>query len=360
MTFYMPARVYAEESCVRAHAKELCALGKKALIVTGRTSAEKNGSLKDVTEVLEAGGIAWVQYKDIEENPSVETIMKARDFGVAEGADFVIGIGGGSPMDAAKSIALMMLHKEQDRNYLYDKEADSAMLPLVLIPTTCGSGSETSCLSVLTRHDLRTKGSIPHRLFARMALLDGKYLQSLPQKVLADTSTDALCHLTESYINRTATPYSRMCVDAGLKLWCAGKDVVRGKRAASDADLLRILNASALGGMAIGHTGTCLPHALSYSVTYDAGIAHGKACGMFLPAYLREASPEDRDYILDVAGFESVEELQSYIEEVCGKAEVPKEYLERTVQEALNNPAKTSRAPFPVDETLLRRMAGLG
>ncbi|MBQ6734892.1 MAG: iron-containing alcohol dehydrogenase [Lachnospiraceae bacterium] len=360
MTFYMPAKVYAEENCVKAHAKEVCALGKKALIVTGRMSAEKNGSLKDVTEVLEAGGIAWAQYKDIEENPSVETIMKARDFGVAEGVDFVIGIGGGSPMDAAKAIALMIRHKEEDWEFLYGEDRGETILPLVLIPTTCGSGSEVTGISVLTRHDLRTKGSVPHRMFAKLALLDGKYLASLPKKVLADTSTDAFCHLTESYINNAATPYSRMCVEAGLKLWRECKDVVRGKKEATEEDLLKLLNASAFGGMAIAHTGTCLPHAMSYSITYDVGVKHGMACGLFQPAFVKEASEEDRRFILEHAGFESVEEMRSYIEEVCGKAEdVSEKDLERTVQEALNNPAKTSHAPFPVDEALLRRMAGL-
>ena len=112
MFFYMPTKVYSENNCVRAHAKELASIGKKALIVTGRNSAFKNGSAADVETALSEYGVEWAFFNEIEENPSVETVMKGRDRGLAEGVDFVIGIGGGSPMDAAKAIALMIRCKD--------------------------------------------------------------------------------------------------------------------------------------------------------------------------------------------------------------------------------------------------------
>ena len=90
-----------------AHGKELAALGKKALIVTGRSSAKKTGALQDVTAALESNRTGYVIFDRVEENPSIETVMQARDLAVAEQVDFCIGIGGGSPMDAAKAIALM-------------------------------------------------------------------------------------------------------------------------------------------------------------------------------------------------------------------------------------------------------------
>ena len=119
--FYMPTKVYSEEQCVKRHGSELAALGEKALLVTGRHSARSNGSLKDVEEALESNGTGYILFDEIEENPSMETIMRARDLGIVQGADFVVGIGGGSPMDAAKAIALMMRHPDQDMDYLYQK-----------------------------------------------------------------------------------------------------------------------------------------------------------------------------------------------------------------------------------------------
>ena len=92
-----------------------------------RRSAERNGSLKDVQKALEENGCKWVLFNEVEENPSVETIMKARDLGISEGVDLVIGIGGGSPMDAAKAIAMMLLHKDADWAYLYDGKTPSTI-----------------------------------------------------------------------------------------------------------------------------------------------------------------------------------------------------------------------------------------
>ena len=187
MQYYMPVKVYEEPGCVRGHKEVFEAAGEKALLVTGRHSARANGSLENVTSVLDEAGIAYVLYAEVEENPSIETVMKARDYGIAEGADFVVGIGGGSPMDAAKAIAVMMAHPGEDADYLYDSEkaredADplaggtAVRLPLILIPTTCGTGSEVTGVSVLTIHKKKTKSSLPHKVFADVALIDGKYL----------------------------------------------------------------------------------------------------------------------------------------------------------------------------------------
>ena len=92
--------------------------GKKALIVTGKSSA-KNGALMDVLGALHEHGTAVVVFDETEENPSIEMVMRVRELGLQENVDFVIGIGGGSPMDAAKAIALMLYHKEKGAEFLY-------------------------------------------------------------------------------------------------------------------------------------------------------------------------------------------------------------------------------------------------
>ena len=124
-------------------------------------------------------------------------------------------------MDAAKAIALMIYHKDKDADYLY-QQGDSTALPIVEVPTTCGTGSEVTPISVLTIHAKRTKSSIPHRIFPQYALVDGKYLASAPKKILVNTSVDSLGHLIESYINLGASPFSRMISEYGMALW---KDV---------------------------------------------------------------------------------------------------------------------------------------
>lgn len=359
MQFYCPVKLYEGENVVRAHGAELAALGTKALIVTGRHSAKACGAYDDVAAALDAAGVGHALFDAVEENPSVETVMAGRDLGVAEGADFVIGIGGGSPLDACKAIALMIRHREADAPYLYDGEAPSDALPVVCVPTTCGTGSEVTAISVLTRHDLGVKGSIPHRIFARLALLDGRYLAAAPRQILANTGVDAFGHMVESVVNTQADDYSRMFAFAGLRLWQKSKAVLAGERAATAADYCNMINASAMGGMAIAHTGTTLPHGLSYALTYHLGMAHGAAIGYFEARYLDAAPADQRAAVLEASGFASTAELQAFYDAVCDSRMVTRETLTRAVDELMQSEKKLALAPFDASRDVVERIAGL-
>lgn len=357
--FYMPVEVYEEPNAVMNHAADLKAFGEKALIVTGRHSAAANGSLADVTAALDSAGVAWCHFNEVEENPSVDTVMKARELGQAEGADFVIGVGGGSPMDAAKAIALLLAHPERGSELLYEA-GDSAALPIVAVPTTCGTGSEVTPVSVLTNRETGVKKAIPHQLFPDLALIDGKYLASAPLKVLANTAFDALTHLFESYLNVTATPYSRMCVEAGLKTWALSQPVIRGEKAPEEEDLLNMMRASTYGGMAIAQTSTVLPHGLSYALTTRLHVPHGKATAYFTAGYLTEAPAADRDYLLKTAGFKDLEDFRAVYHGACGEVEADPETLREALAIAVSEVmagGKTKLSPMPADEAMLQRIA---
>ena len=361
MQFYMPVKVYEEEECVRKHPEVFRGAGHRALIVTGRHSARANGSLDDVTGILEAEGISHVLFDSVEENPSMETVMKARNFGLEQQADFVIGIGGGSPMDAAKAIALMMRYREKDADFLYQgKETDH--LPLVLIPTTCGTGSEVTGASVLTIHAKRTKSSLPHKIFADAALIDGRYLAAAPAHVIRDTAVDALGHLWESWFNSSATPYSRMCAEAGLKTWGeARKALLDLEQGGLDAGMRgKLMRASALAGMAIAQTGTSLPHALSYPLTYDLHMPHGVAVGYFESGYLAQIPEAERLEALRLAGFASLSDWQEFYEIMCGQAPVPESELEHALEMVASKPEKLAKAPFACDREVLKKVVFYG
>ena len=359
--FYMPVKVYEEENAVLRHAADLAKFGKKALIVTGCRSAFANGSYNDIAAALDGVGVEHVVFNEVEENPSVNTIMKARDFGTTNGVDFVIGVGGGSPLDASKAIALMIKKADKDASYLYKPDGDSVTLPVVAVPTTSGTGSEVTAVSVLTDTDKMVKKSIPHKIFADLALIDGKYLKAAPKHVLSNTIFDALTHLIESYLNSKATPYSRMCVDAGLKMWAKSVDILRGERETDDADRLNMMRASMMAGMAIAHTATTLPHGLSYAVTTKLHVPHGKATAYFTAGYLAEAPKEDREYLLYAAGFVSLADFQNVYHAACGTIDAPREelcaVLGGAVEELAGNPVKMALAPFAVDREMLRRIA---
>lgn len=125
------------------------------MIITGKHSSRSNGSLR-CDRSPEKENISYIIFDDIEENPSVETVMKARELGIREQVDFVIGIGGGSPLDASKAIALMIANPDVTEEVLYQSNP-LPYLPVVCIPTTCGTGSEVTPYAILTLHKQRTK-----------------------------------------------------------------------------------------------------------------------------------------------------------------------------------------------------------
>lgn len=356
MYFYMPTKVYSGRNCVQEHRKEWTALGQKALIVTGRSSAG-NGSLEDVTAALEAEGKAWAVFDRTEENPSIENIMEMRELGLAQGVDFVIGIGGGSPMDAAKAAALMLYHKDRGADFLYEKGEDTA-LPVVEVPTTCGTGSEVTPYAILTIHEKRTKASLPHRIFPEFALIDGKYLVNAGRKILVNTAVDALGHLIESYINANATEFSKMLCEYGMGVWSSNKSVLIGADVTGE-ECDRLLLASTIAGMAISHTGTSLPHGLSYYLTYEKGIPHGRAVGYFLPGYLAEVKPLQRKRVLTLTGFPDLQYFVSFMHKLIGRLEVEDELIDQAVRGILSNEAKLKNAPYPVTEEVLYRICGV-
>ncbi|MCR4795073.1 MAG: iron-containing alcohol dehydrogenase [Ruminococcus sp.] len=357
MMFYMPTKVIYEPDCVISHGRDIAALGTHALIVTGHNSSQKNGSLADVTKVLDMNGVKYTVFNETEENPSVETIMKARDIGLTKGADFVIGIGGGSALDASKAVSVMMKNPESSWELMYDNSAVPEHLPLAAVPTTCGTGSEVTGVAVLTRHDLKTKLSMVHKVFPDIALCDGKYLLTAPKQLIANTAVDALSHMIESYINVSASPFSRMCAESGMKLWKSCKDFLTGD-APLDIDTANdLLTASTFGGMAIAQTGTSLPHALSYTLTYEGGIPHGAAVGAFQSGYIRNAAPSDREQVLSLTGFADTDELGQFIADIS-PVNVSAELLEQAAEKLLCNPKKLAVCPYRADADIIRDITG--
>lgn len=356
MQLYMPTKVYSEKECVINHAKEIASLGKKAMLVTGKNSARKCGALQDVEDVLQQEKITYVIFNEIEENPSIETVMKARDFGVCEKVDFVIGIGGGSPLDAAKAIAMMIANPSLGEEVLYDS-LELENLPIICVPTTCGTGSEVTPYAILTIHKQRTKKSISHRIYPNLALLDAKYLKSMSREGLVNTAVDALAHLLESFLNTNTNELNRIYSREGLSIWKEFK-----KRLLDDSlleeDYVTMLHASMVAGMAITHTGTSLPHGLSYPVTYELGVPHGKAVGMFLGGFVEGyQDKEEVAKVLRLLDFDSAEAFRRYMKELLGEVTVSEELMKENIQSLLANPAKLKNYPFEITEKELMEMA---
>lgn len=318
--FHMPTKIIVGENCVKENESELI-LGGCALIVTGRTSGKRSGALDDVTKVLEKNKIPYHVYDKVENNPDIESMAEGGKFARECGCDFIIAVGGGSPMDGAKAISVYATNEPKDGSdfELYDifkGEYKNKPLPMVAIPTTAGTGSEVTPYSILTLHKEKTKKSFTCvDCFFKTAFLDGRYTVNLPLQVARNTAVDAMCHLIEGYTNKKASPSSDYMALEGLRI--IGKHLDKLKGGSFDTcSCTELLWASTLGGMVISQTGTTIVHSMGYQLTYFKDIPHGMANGYLLYEYLKRVDKKRMAQCIYALGLEGLGELKEYLEQI--------------------------------------------
>lgn len=294
---FMPVKIVTGAGCVRQSGKEVAKLGKACLIVTGKTAAKASGALLDVTDTLARNGQSWQIFDEIGQNPRLADCMAAAQLAIECGADFVLGIGGGSALDAAKCIAVLAANPGLTQAQLYAFAWAKAPLKIVAVGTTAGTGSEVTKVSVITTPDGRKKSFHHEAIFPVLALGDPTYTMSLPPLVTCATAVDALAHCAESFFSRAANHISRVYAVEGIRLLLP----VFRAMAETGCDELdyaareKLYCASIYGGLAINVTGTCFPHTMGYLLTESFGIPHGTACAVFQKdffAYNKEVVPE--------------------------------------------------------------------
>jgi len=323
LLYQMPTKVVMGEGCVRANAGLLAGMGSKALIVTGARSAKENGSQDDVMAALTQNGQSCAVYDKVMSNPSISCAYEGAAFAKQQGCDFVIAIGGGSPMDAAKAMALLA-RQDIPESELFSGQYSPDVLPMVHIPTTAGTGSEVTQYAILTNDAAQTKTSLASPLlFPKIALLDARYMSALPLNVTINTAIDALSHLTEGMLTVRANTMTDMLAEEGIKHIAFCFDAMK-RNAVTDVIREKLLYASMLGGMVIANTGTTVVHAMGYSLTYFKNIDHGRANGLLMAAffnYLQKSVPDKVSKIMSLMGFLSVEAFKTTMNELLGEKE---------------------------------------
>lgn len=354
--FHMPTKVIVGQGCVLENQSELI-LGKCALIVTGKSSGKKSGALDDVIFVLENSKIPYHVYDKVENNPEINDMARGGNFARECGCDYIIAIGGGSPLDAAKAIAVYATNVPQENSdfELYDifkGTYKNKPLPMVAIPTTAGTGSEVTPYSILTLHKEQTKKSFTCvDTFFKTAFLDGRYTVNLPLQVARNTAVDAMCHLIEGYTNKKSSSSSDYMALEGLKI--IGKHLDKLESGSFDADsCTELLWASTLGGIVISQTGTTIVHSMGYQLTYFKDIPHGMANGYLLCEYLKRVDRKRVESCLNALKIESLEKLQAYLKKILPRVDnfTEKELIEwSSISIKARNVAS---CPYPVTQDL--------
>lgn len=321
--FYMPTKVIVGENAVKENTAELI-LGTRAMIVTGKSSGKKSGALDDVISVLGENNIPYLVYDKIENNPAIEDMAEGGKAARGFGADFLIGIGGGSPLDAAKAIAVYAVNEPAEGSdfelySIFDGSYKNKPLPMAAIPTTSGTGSEVTPYSILTLHKEKNKKSFSSPdVFYKTAFIDGRYTKNLPLQVLRNTAVDAMCHLLEGFTNKNASPSSDYIALDGLTHIGGCIDALRDGNP-TDAECTELLWASTLGGIVISQTGTTIVHSMGYQLTYYKDIPHGRANGLLLGEYLMrtdEVLSHKTQLYLEALGMESIDELKGILKDI--------------------------------------------
>lgn len=325
-------------------------LSGKALLVTGRSFAKRSGYLDKLKGILESNGVTVAIFDRVEPNPSAETVELGAELGKREKVDFIVAFGGGSAMDAGKVIAILSLQGGRAEDYFYPAVIRSPILPVIAIPTTCGTGSEVTKYAVISKG--LKKNTVAGELIVPIAsILDPDVLSYLPKDLLAYTSMDAISHAIESYFNKNANPLSDIYVFEALRnILEYFKDAYDGSINARE----RLLYASMLAGKAINLCGTTMVHGTGYYLTMKYGFHHGLANALLITQFIEYASnlmPQRALEIGNRLGFnprtstESTELLIGALNELkkysniplsLKDAGVPEEDLERIVDEGMS------------------------
>lgn len=277
---------------------------------------------KQVKTILDGMVVKTTLFSDIEPDPSAHTVHKAFDLAKAHQADALLAIGGGSTMDVAKAVGILMVHGGKIHDYEGSERFDQPGLPLIAIPTTAGTGSEVSGSCVITDTDKERKMSIRHASLnpARYALLDPGALVTLPASVAAHAGLDAFVHAVESFTSRQANPITDALNVKAIGLIAHNlRDLVDDRTNQSAA--LNMLLGSALAGMAFGQTGLGNVHCMARFVGAKYHVSHGLSNALCLTAvanFNRLAAPAKYAQIAQTMGVAS----QSDDEQAAGQAAV--------------------------------------
>ncbi len=287
--FYLPVEVFFGKGATQKVGEVARRFGFKGLIITGRRSSKENGSLQRVLDSLKKNGLQEILiYDKVKPNPTDESVNEAARLAVEEKVDFIVGLGGGSALDAAKAVSIVSSNEGSVWDYV--KYPEGARLvpfynrPVICIPTTSGTGSEVDRYSVISSPMRKEKLVVSHSLnYPKAAVIDPLNTLSMPPELTAITGFDALVHALESLTNRAQNFMAEEYAIKAIGLIARWLPV-----AVQEPDNLeareKMSYAAMLAGIAIDHLGVAFIHTLEHPVSaHYPHVAHGAGLAALAP-----------------------------------------------------------------------------
>ncbi|MDR0916534.1 MAG: iron-containing alcohol dehydrogenase [Oscillospiraceae bacterium] len=288
---------------------ELAKLGCRRALVVFDKGVANAGIAGKITDIIKSAGISVVEFADVQADPPDWSVEAAGALGVAESVDCVVGVGGGSSLDTAKAAKLLITNPPPLKQY-YGREGvvTKPSVPLIVIPTTAGTGSECTPGGVITDTERGIKTNIAGVGCAvTLGIVDPELTVGLPASVTASTGMDALCHCVESLTSARANDFSAVTGREGIAL--VAKYLVHAVENGADLDARRgMMLASSLGGISMSGALCHLSHDIGRSLGAKFHVAHGNGCAACLPQVLEAVSavkPDEVHYFAECFGEKS-------------------------------------------------------
>lgn len=342
-TFRTPREIVTGVGAVRCVGERVAALGSKALLVTGRRALRDSGVTDKLLDLITQAGADAATFEEVEHDPDVTTIDAGRQRCRDEGCDVLIGLGGGSAMDAAKAIAGLFNEPEAAAVYQDGRDIACPALPFIAIPTTSGTGSEVTKVAVLSNRAKGLKKSIrADTMWPALAIVDPQLTVSCPPGVTAASGMDALVQAIESFTSVHATPLTdALAFDAAHRLihWLEAAYDDGASLAARE----QCAYASMMAGMALTNARLGAVHGIAHPLGARYGLAHGAACALLMPPVMRMNAPhvgDKYDRLTHVAGKDIIEFVEGLLERfalraVLDEVTIPREDFPAIVEESM-------------------------
>jgi alcohol dehydrogenase class IV len=287
--FFVPQYIITGENAVRMSMEYMMNFGKKALIVTDDAMV-KLGNVDKLTDELKKISVDYAIYSGINSEPTHTMIDEGVRIYNSEACDYLVGIGGGSPMDAMKAIGAVAANGGSITEYV-GKKIENTLPPTVTIPTTAGTGSEATKVSIITNTDTGVKMLLNDaKLMARLAVIDPIFTLTVPPAVTVATGVDALTHAKEAYTSIKAIPMSDIyAVSAVRKIFDNIYEVYTN---GSNMNARREMATAALeAGIAFSNASVTIVHGMSRPIGALFHVAHGQSNAMLLDICLKYLKP---------------------------------------------------------------------
>jgi alcohol dehydrogenase class IV len=283
--FSMTTRLLIGLGCVKMLSDEIGKLGARTVLVVTDKGIVRAGIMEAIQKQLEQSGVRFIVYDEVEPNPDIIGTDKAYAQ-IKEKIELVVAVGGGSVIDCAKALSILLTNGGSIADYFGREQYKTASLPVFVVPTTVGTGSEVTRACVITDHETHVKKVVGGASLApRLAFLDASLLGNLPSGLVAATGMDALTHAIEGYVSKNATPITDALNLYAIRMIAASiKQAVTNSK---DTEAIgNMLIASTTTGIGFGNSLLGMVHSISHAVGGQYNAPHGILNAILLPHVL--------------------------------------------------------------------------